>query len=336
MATMATMAGMQAQLGPVAASSGMMPIVKPGLAIQKVGPPKLSAIAPRPAGVERQTPLLASSGQLGNATKKKRPRLSTAQRLERSRERNRIHARKTRQRKKMVMSQMQERLKELHQSSVKLRQIISERKTANILLSMSAVPDSELPQLPVPIEFNPDDLQNVKSEVLDRLTGTRKRKSTELKDIEENLDDANDDEEEDSGSGADDSPSSDEDCEDGKGAESFTKKENEKIFPDDDGTTDPTLLEEHRRQRNRMHAKRTRVRRKHIMDETRLMIERLGKQNSQLLAYLNVLENGKPQSMNEPTVEIRQEKETSPVAVGVANVLAALAESPQQTVNDES
>ena len=131
------------------------------------------------------------------------------------------------------MSQMQERLKELHQSSLQLRQTISERKTANILLSMSAVPDSELPQLPVPIEFNPDDLQNVKSEVLDRLTGTRKRKSTELKDIEANLDDANDDEEQDGGSGADDSPSSDEDCEDGKGAEIFTKKENEKIFPDD-------------------------------------------------------------------------------------------------------
>ena len=65
------------------------------------------------------------------------------------------------------MTEMQKRLKELHESGLKLRQNIDERKGEHFL-SMSAVPDSEMPELPVRIEFNPDDLQQVKNEDLDR------------------------------------------------------------------------------------------------------------------------------------------------------------------------
>ena len=250
--------------------------------------PKLNNIAPRPLGMTRQFPV-GPPTKAGASSGKKRPRLTSEQRLERSRERNRIHARKTRQRKKLIMTEMQKRLKELHESGLKLRQNIDERKTANILLSMSAVPDSEMPELPVRIEFNPDDLQQVKNEDLDRLAGNSKRKASDS--------DSDDEDEDEIGSG-DDSVSTDEGNEYGREEarerpDSPKRPRTDEHFAEDDGITDPAALELHRRERNRMHAKRTRVRKKHIMDETSKMIDRLEKQNVQLLDYLTVLEGGK-------------------------------------------
>lgn len=52
------------------------------------------------------------------------------------RERNRMHARKTRQRKKEHMANLQGRAEELKQGQIKLRQAINEQNTATILLVM--------------------------------------------------------------------------------------------------------------------------------------------------------------------------------------------------------
>ena len=53
-----------------------------------------------------------------------------------SRERNRMHARKTRQRKKEHMSALQERCAKLKNEQLRLRQSINEKNTASILLGM--------------------------------------------------------------------------------------------------------------------------------------------------------------------------------------------------------
>lgn len=53
-----------------------------------------------------------------------------------SRERNRMHARKTRQRKKEHMSALQERCAKLKNDQLRLRQSINEKNTASILLGM--------------------------------------------------------------------------------------------------------------------------------------------------------------------------------------------------------
>lgn len=61
---------------------------------------------------------------------------TASERLKRSRERNRIHARKTRQRKKEQMSNLQERASELKEEQLRLKQNINEKNTATILLGL--------------------------------------------------------------------------------------------------------------------------------------------------------------------------------------------------------
>ena len=53
-----------------------------------------------------------------------------------SRERNRMHARKTRQRKKEHMQQLQNRADELKLEQIRLKQCINEKNTANILVGL--------------------------------------------------------------------------------------------------------------------------------------------------------------------------------------------------------
>lgn len=68
---------------------------------------------------------------------RKRRRLSSEERLQRSRERNRMHAKKTRERKKMQMEALQSRIEGLKQEFGHLKQIVDARYTAYILLVMS-------------------------------------------------------------------------------------------------------------------------------------------------------------------------------------------------------
>jgi len=59
------------------------------------------------------------------------------ERLHRNRERNRMHARKTRERKKNQSNALQIRLDELQKEGTRLRQIVDERYTASVLLGLS-------------------------------------------------------------------------------------------------------------------------------------------------------------------------------------------------------
>lgn len=71
----------------------------------------------------------------------KRRRLTAEERLQRSRERNQLHARKTRQRKKAQLQLLMKRSVELQAEQQRLRQAITDRRTASILLGMSGSDD---------------------------------------------------------------------------------------------------------------------------------------------------------------------------------------------------
>lgn len=67
----------------------------------------------------------------------KKKKLASDERLKRSRERNRIHARKTRERKKLQMGMLESRVNELKSESQRLRQLVDERYTADLLVVLS-------------------------------------------------------------------------------------------------------------------------------------------------------------------------------------------------------
>lgn len=286
---------------------------------------------------------------------RKRPRLTEEERLERARERNRIHARKTRQRKKEMLNSLQEKLKALSEHGTKLRQDINERKTASILLNM-AMPDREIPDLPVPIEFNADECEEgtLMSSPQLRSVGRRCKVEDEI-DYEDE-----EDEEAPAGGGGEDEEEVDEEDTDtdnsvdlgddeeseersrkrhrpqgtvsfdeacpadvlaaaamlryntrGKGQGRGWEPKKEKggssggarrtkfpiNVPADDGKDIPSQvgsgadLEAVRRERNRMHAKQTRLRKKQLVEDTKRMIERLEAQNKQLTAYAAELDS---------------------------------------------
>ena len=70
-------------------------------------------------------------------TARKRKKLSQEEKMLRSRERNRVHARKTRARKKHQAEALQNRIVELKNDGDKLRQLVDERYTASVLLGLS-------------------------------------------------------------------------------------------------------------------------------------------------------------------------------------------------------
>ena len=68
---------------------------------------------------------------------KKRKKMSQEERTVRSRERNRVHARKIRAKKKLQAEALQHRIGELKADGDKLRQLVDERYTASLLLGLS-------------------------------------------------------------------------------------------------------------------------------------------------------------------------------------------------------
>lgn len=71
----------------------------------------------------------------GSVTGKKRQAVDD--KLAKSRERNRMHARKTRERKKNQMTALQQRIEDLHVQSKQLRLQVDERYTARLLIGLS-------------------------------------------------------------------------------------------------------------------------------------------------------------------------------------------------------
>lgn len=89
--------------------------------------------SPSPAMVQECSPEKCSSSDDSHD-----PQLDTEQRLARSRDRNREHARRTRLRKKQQLEALQKRVKELQEESKLLKQTIEECSIASILLGLSS------------------------------------------------------------------------------------------------------------------------------------------------------------------------------------------------------
>lgn len=199
-------------------------------------------------------------------------KLSSTERLQRSRERNRMHARKTRQRKKEHMQKLQNRADELKLDQIRLKQAINEKNTASILVGLfqsepfvsdaggnfamdprveillkratEDIPDaSKIPELPALI-----------------LPGQHSNKK---KSPEEDMDHAE---------------FAEEAQEDGIDYELLGK---------DRAICSPAELDKIRRERNRMHAKRTRDRKRIFMEEMEVMIRQLEEENALLQDHVD-------------------------------------------------
>lgn len=190
-----------------------------------------------------------------------------------SRERNRIHARKTRQRKKEQMLNLQERAEELKQEQLALKQIINEKNTASILVGLFATSanqnkpgeSSEDPRVEAllrrPAEEIPDatKIPELPALILPGQHASRKARAE---------------------------------------AKNCALKESE--FPSDGidyellgrdrSKCTPEELDRIRRERNRMHAKRTRDRKRLFMEEMGEMCRQLEEENDLLLKHLKSID----------------------------------------------
>lgn len=200
----------------------------------------------------------------------KRIKLTSEQRLERSRERNRIHARKTRQRKKLQMEKLQETLDQLKVENNVLRRELDERIAAIKLLVMRS-PDEGDDLLAItdsPEDRDSDPLADTLSE-----GGSSTSKTT---------------------SDHTDSASSlgGEEAIQLNGmilgvAEMAEMDIDLELMKKNRSECTPEELEQIRRERNRMHAKRTRVRKKAQLEDIQDSIATLEKQNQELMQRIS-------------------------------------------------
>jgi len=217
-----------------------------------------------------------------------------SERLQRSRERNRMHARKTRQRKKEHMQNLQGRADELKEEQIRLRQTINEKNTASILVGLFSIneqkpnavedptienllrrpteeiPDSSrIPELPALILPGQHNSKRLKSSVVSPEKGPVTSENTQLPD-------------------------------DGIDYELLGK---------DRSKCTPAELDQIRRERNRMHAKRTRDRKRLFMEEMEEIIKKLEQENALLQKHLenlggdDSLGTSVPQTVSRSTIE---------------------------------
>jgi hypothetical protein len=206
-----------------------------------------------------------------------------------SRERNRMHARKTRQRKKEHMQKLQNRADELKQEQILLKQSINEKNTANILVGLfqtgedgasidgsddnigAAVPID--PEVEILLKRSTEDIPDA-SKIPELpaliLPGQHTKKKSSSSDI---------------ALGSDEDATPDGDQEDGIDYALLGK---------DRGSCTPAELDQIRRERNRMHAKRTRDRKRIFMEEMETMIKQLEDENALLQDYMDKLNESTP------------------------------------------
>lgn len=189
-----------------------------------------------------------------------------------SRERNRMHARKTRQRKKEHMANLQNRANELKEQQLKLRQAVNEKNTASILVGLFAKEDDkqdkvEDPRVEELLTRSADDIPDA-SKVSELpaliLPGHHASKKA-------------------ASSAATATSSAD-------------PKKPQHVLPDDGidynllskdrSKCTPEELDRIRRERNRMHAKRTRDRKRVFMEEMEEIIKKISSENELLQEHL--------------------------------------------------
>lgn len=193
-----------------------------------------------------------------------------------SRERNRIHARKTRQRKKDQMQNLQGRADELKEEQIHLRQRINEKHTASILIGLfskdSQAQESEEDPLIEellrrPVEEIPaaDKIAELPALILPGQHAYTKVKVTSAKD--ELPDDGID----------------------------------YKLLGKDRSKCTPEELDQIRRERNRMHAKRTRDRKRLYLEEMAELCRKLEEENDLLHSHLEVIDPEQSFTLSRPT-----------------------------------
>jgi len=189
----------------------------------------------------------------------KRRRLTADERQQRSRERNRMHAKKTRMRKKQQMDALSTRVDELRTELTGLRTRIEERYTAYILLNMVDLGQSSTgaeggAKAGSPAAEEEDPHARMFKEVLQRAREARDQSAElgnlSLPDPLEALEDKD---------------------KRTRRRGKYTQQERETI----------------RRERNRMHAKRTRDRKKMFLEEAELAILRVETENARLRAFMS-------------------------------------------------
>lgn len=185
-----------------------------------------------------------------------------------SRERNRMHARKTRQRKKEHMANLQNRAEELKQEQIRLRQAINEQNTASILLVMFGRNGSSCtPALSSSSQENKEGTGSSRVEELLRRPVSDIPDSSKISDLPALVYPS---------SAASGEKMNIENPNDGIDYE-LLSKDRTKCTPDE--------LDRIRKERNRMHAKRTRDRKRIYMEEMEGIIKTLEDENKLLLDH---------------------------------------------------
>jgi hypothetical protein len=204
-----------------------------------------------------------------------------------------MHARKTRQRKKEHMQKLQNRVDELKSEQIRIKQAISEKNTASILLGLfqngdadgskdnggtggGGMPGADDPRVEALLRRSTEDIpdaSNIPELPALILPGNGKRKSAD-------------------GGGGDANNNGD-----GGGREHLLAAD-EALLDDgidytllgkDRSACTPAELDQIRRERNRMHAKRTRDRKRIFMEEMEVMIKKLEDENTLLLSHANMV-----------------------------------------------
>lgn len=196
-----------------------------------------------------------------------------------SRERNRMHARKTRQRKKEHMQKLQEQVDDLKHEQIRIKQAINEKNTANILIGLfqngessdtSSVPTAD-PEVEELLKRAPEDIPDA-SAIPELpaliLPGNGKRKLLDTTGGDAAAD------------GGERVLTADETLEDGIDYILLGK---------DRSACTTAELDQIRRERNRMHAKRTRDRKRIFMEEMEVMIKKLEDENLLLMSHAKKL-----------------------------------------------
>ena len=163
----------------------------------------------------------------------KRRKLSDEERLKRCRERNKLHARNTREKKKVQIDALHKRIEQLTDEKMKLINEKSEKSVADILMALSGTGASS----------NPDDIDNFSDKINDAsISSAREETMKILGKIRSQVSSL-------------------------LVEESDIDKEASPKLPKDRSLCSASDLEKLRRERNRMHAKKTRLRKKKMLAE---------------------------------------------------------------------
>mmetsp|Transcript_57440 Transcript_57440/g.140181 ORF Transcript_57440/g.140181 Transcript_57440/m.140181 type:complete len:376 (-) Transcript_57440:234-1361(-) len=209
-----------------------------------------------------------------------------------SRERNRIHARKTRQRKKALMESLTSKAEGLKAAQIQLKQSINEKNTASILCQLLAKNNTTVGESSSMANNNQQELKS-QIEVLMRRSNDDIPDATKVPELPALILPGNHQ------SKMNDQGSMVAAAEETTNATSASGESAQDdgidydLLGKDRSTCTPAELDQIRRERNRMHAKRTRDRKRLFMEEMADVCKKLEDENALLQSHLDSL-NGVP------------------------------------------